>query len=375
MASNIIPRDVKTWEEQVKRCYPDQDPASMSITSIGENQFSSASKLKYEDWLLLRVLWERDEGWLTHEAIFGRDDGHNRKRSAHNRLDNELWMKALDVEKDKEKKKDLLEWSWMAPWKLSVNDIGKRSPGASDLTSGKVYDDADPFRLVVEPFDPRGRPQRFINPDFAKLLKERENRNQLVDAHVRKTPSREESVASSRSHKSQSPSKSEELASVASSNVGSLRGRAGTSSPGSGASAEARMINKHRPDEALINMSLTLLLQGVCMSLLHTTFADSYSWSILHKQFSVSHPNPNSQTRTKILTARTDGCLQAAMAGQNADKGDTLAIVEVKPYRRHIPEPNAVALRIQEGAEMAAWISTECMKGLLPSPSGTQTYR
>ena len=43
-----------------------------------------------------------------------------------------------------------------------------------------------------------------------------------------------------------------------------------------------------------------------------------------------------------------------------------LSIVEVKPYHRVTNRMSMNAIRIQEGAEMPAWISTESSKGNLP---------
>ncbi|KAM6540146.1 hypothetical protein FALCPG4_001884 [Fusarium falciforme] len=124
-------------------------------------------------------------------------------------------------------------------------------------------------------------------------------------------------------------------------------------------------------------MSMVLLLQGACMSLLQTQEYELYDWIILHKLFTISQPDPgNESMRRKILTAKTDGCLQARHKGRDPDKGDALATMEAKPYRRDFPENNATVIRIQEGAERTAWISTEARKGLLPSRSDGKTiYR
>ncbi|KAF5023562.1 hypothetical protein F66182_4375 [Fusarium sp. NRRL 66182] len=369
MAQYVIPEDPATWHNQVKIWYNGHDPSEMGITGIGQD-LDSASKLKFKDWLLLRVLWKtgNKRRQLTHEAIFGSRDGPKRREMAQRALSKEPWMRAL------ENNSDLMEWFHLAPWKMSANDILNRSPASSDLIPGVVYDDADPFRLVVTPLNLHSRPRRAVNPEFAKSRADIAESNRQADLYSDSSRSRDSSAAS-RPEKSLSPGGS---AGGYSSQAGGLQGRAVSGSEGSGTGAESRMINKHRPDEALINMSLTLLLQGVCMSLLHRSLSDSYNWSIVHKQFHVSYPDPDPESKTgrkKILTARTDGCLQATIRGKDADKGDTLAIIEVKPYRRRDPEANEKSVRIQEGAEMAAWISTESIKGLLPSDSGSGTYR
>ncbi|RSL55637.1 hypothetical protein CEP53_007044 [Fusarium sp. AF-6] len=116
--------------------------------------------------------------------------------------------------------------------------------------------------------------------------------------------------------------------------------------------------------------------RGACLPLLQQPSHKDYAWSIVHKQYSITMPNPANQSGTKtILTARTDGYLQAKRPGCLPDDNDALAIIEVKPYRRHNPPANLKAVRIQEGAEMASWISAESTKGLLPPNRTTKTYR
>lgn len=114
-------------------------------------------------------------------------------------------------------------------------------------------------------------------------------------------------------------------------------------------------------------MSLVLFLQGLFMS----SKIPAFEWSVLHKQFAVTLAGQSSGGITEpaytLMLAKTDGCLQAARPGLLLEDGDTLAIIEVKPYRRLESFSEARSIRVQEGAEMAAWISTECTKGLLPS--------
>ncbi|KAF5011721.1 hypothetical protein FDECE_2181 [Fusarium decemcellulare] len=366
-----VPTSHEEWSKQLKdaRKQPGDvlDRAySPDISRIGENELRSASKLKYEDWLLLKVIWKPSNKHPTHNTFFS-SQGPRLRAEAKTVMSGLPWMKAL-----RDGEKSPLNWSYMAPWKMSTTDINKRMPADLDLAKGRVYDDADPFRLVIEPSNARGRPRRAVNPDHARRRADMEaTYERLHDALDRDQPAVSSQL---RPHKSPSPQKSDHTASRSASG-GSLGGKAGSWSPGSADSAEARMINKHRPDEALINMSLILLLQGVCMPLLHTTFTDFYSWSILHRQLSVSHSGTESHKRVKVLTAKADGCLTSTIPGDDPDRGDTLVIIEVKPYRRDKPVANATAVRIQEGAEMAAWISTESMRGLLPRESQKRTYR
>ncbi len=137
----------------------------------------------------------------------------------------------------------------------------------------------------------------------------------------------------------------------------------------------ARYIMANRPDEALINMSLILLLQGVSTDLRKYPQYRDYNWSILHKKFNVSQPAGPGQDegRQEVLTAKTDGCLQFSPPASTS-RPESLAIVEVKPFRRTTSSSTTRHIQIQEGAEMAAWISSEsATPGTLRSTN--DTYR
>ncbi|KND88655.1 hypothetical protein TOPH_06653 [Tolypocladium ophioglossoides CBS 100239] len=114
-------------------------------------------------------------------------------------------------------------------------------------------------------------------------------------------------------------------------------------------------------------MSTILLLQGISLSAKAVSAREAYDWTILHKQFKVMQPDTSGEitTRRPVISARTDGCLLQTPSNKLPESGRTLAILEVKPYRRQSKAP---AIRMQEGAEMAAWISTEHAFGLLPAP-------
>ncbi|KAM6511874.1 hypothetical protein FALCPG4_016865 [Fusarium falciforme] len=354
-----IPSKPQDLADIVGQRHATADPYGLDISSICPNAFGSASKLKYEDWLLLRVLWQPPTGKATHKTIFG-DRGSDLKAAADGRLANEPWMQAL-----RSQSHNPTEWSYMAAWKSNLAEIVKRVKCLKNLEEGKIYDDADPFRLLVEPSDPRRRPHRNVVPP----------RYFGGGGGSSDRASSQSSSISISSAPYVSPTHTDRLA-ASSGAAGSLRGRDGASTPESGLSAEGRMINKHRSDETLVNMTLLLFLQGVCMPLLQQSSRRAYSWSIVHKQFSVSQPDPDDHTkRSKIMTARTDGYLQATRDNQDPDSSDALAIIEVKPFRRFTVTSNQKAVQIQEGAEMAAWISTESTKGLLPTSPETKTYR
>lgn len=362
-----VPRTVEEWTSQARQYHQHPDPVNIGINDIGKNAFRSASKMSYDDWLLLKIVWPDPlKVRPTHDDIFGHTRGSRLRDEAKKQLDRCDWMQALLAGDG-----NPLSWSHMAAWKQSANDISSSSPAVLDLSSDAVYDEADPFRLVVEPPAARDRAIRARDARHARELAARDARGGIVADSSESSADRAGSVYSSFSAQNRaSPPRSQKMGS-SSGSPGSLGGEgAAASSPESGASAEAKLINRHRPDEALINMSLVLLLQGVCMPLLQDSRLKGYDWTILHKQFSVSQPEGNSthpNERKNILTAKTDGCLQVRKQHQDRSKSDTLSIVEVKPYRRNSPESNAKTIRIQEGAEMAAWISSEALMGMLSS--------
>lgn len=342
-----IPGSRQQWHTEAQRLHIDS--ASVSIAGIADHDFASASKLKFEDWLCLRIIWTYGSGQPTHEAIFGTHGGKLRQQ-AEQTLSREPFWDALARGSE-----NPLSWAHLALWRLSVNDIRGRTPALLELAPGQVYDDADPFRLMIEP------------PNKLRRNMPTKNYGELSN-----------STGSSASQNT-SPPRSQNLSERLASSAGSPRPlvtRARKVSPVSSTGEESRMINNNRPDEALINMSLILLLQGVCMRLLQERQYAEYDWSILHKQFSVSHlDSQDPRVKTKIFTAKTDGCLQVRRRGQDPDAGEALAIVEVKPYRRTQPRSNTGAIQIQEGAEMAAWISTSVKTGFLPADSENRVYR
>ncbi|KAM5343288.1 hypothetical protein ACJ41O_014254 [Fusarium nematophilum] len=360
-----IPGSSRQWTDIARHIHP----GGTDISGIGQGAFGSASKLKYEDWMLLRVIWPSHHGQPTYNSVFG-SAGQEWRARAEAALSPEPWMQALLAGDNHP-----LAWSILAPWKLSANDISRRLPAQLDLPSGAVYDDLDPFRVVVEPSDPRSRPRRNTSGKPSDPFETAEAKSQQMKKYIETYDPQSSSAYPPPPARPGHSRPGDKPPSSASPNSSTGR-RASPSDANSGLSLEGRLINKHRPDEAIINMSLVLLLQGVTMSLLQTKKYEPYDWTILHKLFSVTQPNPdNGSKRTRLLTAKSDGCLQVSRPGQDPDNGDTLAIIEVKPYRRLNPVKNAAAVRVQEGAEMAAWISTEPRRGLLPASAKKGTYR
>ena len=342
-----LPKDPAGWHLQARNEFGVNDPSSLDISSIG----ASASKICYRDWLLLRVVWNVSRTELTHEALFGQKAGSEQQGRSRQLLMKESdWWKAFV-------NNEIKPWGWgtMFGWKLSVNNIRAREHAIQELefSPKSIYDDNDPFRLVVEPTTSR---LRQTGP-----VQYRDHSSSGSDGRASSQGASESSREDIRSH----PASQDEQ--------GSLQGRVPSNAPSSTGSGGlgSSLISKHRPDETLINMSLILLLQGLT-AVLHQTGAleGKYNWSVLHRNFSVTQPAEPTRTgqpqKKTILTAKTDGCLQLVTSTGKPDDNIVLSIIEVKPFRRETSRISMNAIRIQEGAEMAAWISTDSSKGNLP---------
>ncbi|EHK22329.1 uncharacterized protein TRIVIDRAFT_209104 [Trichoderma virens Gv29-8] len=118
------------------------------------------------------------------------------------------------------------------------------------------------------------------------------------------------------------------------------------------------------PDEEIINMSLVLLLEGLCMH--DPELRGKVGWYPIRKPFSVT------QAGVKVMTARTDGCLQLIHPDKLDEDSPSLAILEAKADLR---TKDSSPVYLQEGAEMAAWISSEPNHGLLHGSQEAGIYR
>ncbi|KAL7790059.1 hypothetical protein V8C37DRAFT_385296 [Trichoderma ceciliae] len=115
------------------------------------------------------------------------------------------------------------------------------------------------------------------------------------------------------------------------------------------------------PGEDDVNYSFLALLGG--LSMYDDTISSKIRWSPRREEFMISRTE--SSRAGDIITARTDGCLKYLKLNLLEEQCPTLAILEVKARRRN--NLTSRAIQIQEGAEMAAWISSQPTSGLLPT--------
>ncbi|POR38227.1 Uncharacterized protein TPAR_01571 [Tolypocladium paradoxum] len=359
-----IPGSSEVWETSVVDVHGSVNPSQLKIGDIGgKKQLGSASKLDYPDWLLLKVLWKVAPRFLQFGEIFGIESGELEEKYR-NRLSGEDWWKALE-------KNDttLRNWGHMAAWKHSADDILRRAPIVTEMLKqeGSAYAADNPFEIVV---DASHRPRRkvaaqqYYEPssegESSRGTSPPQGSPPLGSPPQGPPPQGSPANAGSETRSGYIPSP------VFGSGSFKLGTKAGPGSDGSYAPPVGP--SRWHPDEAIINMSTILLLQGISLSSNAMSAAEDYDWTILHKQFKVTQPDTDESgttSRFPVISARTDGCLQHIPKGKLPEHSRTLAILEVKPYKRASKAP---AIRMQEGAEMAAWISTEHAFGLLPAP-------
>lgn len=88
-------------------------------------------------------------------------------------------------------------------------------------------------------------------------------------------------------------------------------------------------------DEQIVNTALVMFLRALTMH-----FKVQAHWSLKRQRFVFGEKGD------KVFEARVDGCLRSS-------RNQVKAIIEVKPFLR---EADPKAIRMQESAQMAAWI-------------------
>lgn len=273
--------------------------------------------------------------------------------------------------------KDRDPWAWgrMGPWKHSANEIANRDSDAPTFVSpDSIFDGSDAGRFIVTRRNPDRGARRQGPGVYAESTQSSANFSIQSGSFPSNpgSPRQPSPLPRPGSSRNASSSSRGSIPYVPASSIPSMAGPASDAlSRDSDGSYHAKLVAQNRPDEALVNMSLILFLQGLLAPLLRQSKIGTYDWSILHKGFAVSQPTkhqPQGSLRVPILTAKTDGCLVARPSDKaRAEECSVLSIVEVKPFRR---DSGRKAIQIQEAAEMAAWISTEDRWGHLPAPRG-----
>lgn len=117
-------------------------------------------------------------------------------------------------------------------------------------------------------------------------------------------------------------------------------------------SPETMALEKDRSrDEDTVNMALVSLLDAttICSGIRKLGARQNLSWFLTRQSFQLGLPHK------PVCEARTDGVLVL-----EGNPSRTLAILEVKPYKR---TKNQITVEWQEACQMAAWISTSLSPG------------
>ena len=133
--------------------------------------------------------------------------------------------------------------------------------------------------------------------------------------------------------------------------------RFGESSPRSPLSGPKAKDYKAVEDEQIVNSALILFLQSLS---LHYPSVPG-EWSLYRQAFTLTDP---SNSDSKVYEARVDGVFRDATSGLPK------MIVEVKPYLRRSTLGVYDKIRIQEGAQIAAWVGTHP-----PPPQASSTSK
>ncbi|VUC32694.1 unnamed protein product [Clonostachys rosea] len=332
-----LPRTRSDWARNMKEwrhLAPGISPYEVSLDGV--TRLDSASKLEHKDYLLLRVLSYPDNRKPTPVLLFGSAIGSELEKDCRQYLEKQPWWSAVQS-----REPDPNDWGVMAPWKTSQLEIAVRSdvlrysPREYDLENLFAY------KVTIEPASgpPDLTPEPERRPRSAATAGQDARRSRLA-----------ESSQTANEHGFDTEPDAPRRTTPYAPSINSV-------------SSETHLLTKRPPDEAVVNKSVCELLQGITMN--HPAVKGKYKWSIFRKTFHVLQIREKVE---KVMTSQTDGCLQIVRDNFLLEDFPTLSIIEAKPIRR---KSKLNAISRQEGAEMAAWISTEPFRGLLPVPESS----
>ncbi|CAH0019856.1 unnamed protein product [Clonostachys rhizophaga] len=339
MGGEKLPETPSEWATGIRTArhlLPNVSPHKLSLDGV--KRLASASVLEFDDWLLLKILSILDQEKPTPTIVLGSKVGPRLEKAAREYLERQTWWQAV-----LSRSNDLDDWGAMEAWKKAYLDITARGKVIQYERPEYDLENLFAYKVSVEPASgssPCLTPEPVCRPRPAAIAGQSTRRDSdVASAQIAEEHGFELPLASPVAGSQYSPGKV------------------------SVSSISHRLANRP-PDEALVNKAVIDLLQGISMK--HPLIRDKYDWSIIHQTF---HVFQQRERKEKIMTSRTDGCLQVLRQGELLEACPTLAIIEAKPIRRKIKQ---VPISMQEGAEMAAWISTESLRGLLPGsdPNG-----
>jgi hypothetical protein len=290
-----LPRNPPAWEKKVSGYHNDVS----NIHSL--EVIKSASKIQEGQFLSLRVLWKPKEAKPFDLKKLGlASEYHNAGQ----------FLKSLDS------------------WKKYVNDI---RDGTS--TTGAAFPDLGTFTLV-----------RSHQLEAARVSKTDDTWNAEFSPAANRTRSKARAQQGIEDSPLFGKGKGEDIQdldfSMQNLDIGQQDESPSTAFSMSPIGQEAAAIlYPATRDEQIVNAALLLFLQAVSIHKLRNPH-----WTLHRRIFKVEFPKGK-------LEARTDGFLDLNIGGESQVK----AIVEVKPFVRQ----KNVQVRMQESAQMVAWIASE----------------
>lgn len=281
------------------------------------DKYSSASKIGYKQFLCLRALW------ITKQAKFLANDDIRR-----------TWLRDTDYLKAKDLLPSLAHWqAYLDPCEVSAEelrqaafpDIGTFSLVRYLQASVLSYPQNEDFTPKFSPVAHRTR-SKLIGP----LRK-------VIDTPTRKPNVRTEErdpFVTPLNQRLESLSFSDDDSSLV------AQQSTGTDVPDSASPVSKDIMAQYPPanDEQIVNVALVLLLNAVTIH-----FVPNADWTLHRRAFQIGNKKSG-----KGFEARVDGFLRRL----SDDK--IMAILEVKPCVR---QKQRASIRMQESAQIAAWIS------------------
>lgn len=346
-AGHALPSNKEQWGRDVV------DAKINADTPFHMCRMESASKVELKDWLRLKVLWvTHTQQQPNHKRVFGEDKDlrplAKLEEDSKLALEKMPWYAAL-AKTDRDPK----TWMGLADWKESTLALERRLRTLELLQHDRMgpreaLDDQDLFKMHVEPQPYPQRVTRSATLAGQKVPAERSSED-------------ESSCDNAGNSHSSAGSSSNKYS-------GSKEGYA--SFPSSVQRTLDTLVRTRPIGEEEVNTSFLSLLRALCIY--DPQLYKNIRWSPYRKAFSVNQPDEHGRP-TKIITAATDGCLQLLRDDALDEDCTTLAIVEVKARSRD--KNTSRLIQMQEGAEMAAWISSQHMSGHLPMRTGDSNYR
>ncbi|CAI6090635.1 unnamed protein product [Clonostachys chloroleuca] len=338
-----LPQTPSEWAECIRtlrHLVAHVSPYKLSLDGV--KRLASASVLEFDDWLLLRILTVQIRKQNpTPSLILGSNVGPTIEKECLQYLQQQRWWPAIQSGSDEPE-----DWYEMALWKEADLEIAARDEAIQYESPEYDLENLFAYKVCVEPASGS-------SPAFTP-----EPESRPRPAAVAGQSSRRESDITSAQTAEAFGFEVHPVSPVGGSNY----------SPGKvSVSSMSHRLARRPPDEALVNGAIIDLLRGISMK--HPVIKKKYKWSIIHQTF---HVFQQRETKEKVMTSQTDGCLQVVKKGHLLEACPTLAIVEAKPVRRKMKE---IPIAMQEGAEMAAWISTKSLRGLLPGSDPNEIMR